>query len=262
MDDRLSIKAGLYDLNTEFYVTDASGLFLNPTYGIGTEMAATGDNGPSVFPNAGLAARVSFLPTETTYVQAAIIDGVPNDPNNQDSTQVEFDNKQGSLVVGEAGLRDAAWGHYGVGAWQYTAKRPDQVTGLPETSEGIYLLAEKQVYAQDSCTVDVFGRVGFTAGDVEQFDMSYAVGAVFSGFIPSRPDAQIGIGLSGASNSDDFKTANPGFDETETQVELTYSDKILPWLSVQPDLQYTSNPGTDPAVDDAWTAGVRFGIDF
>lgn len=221
MDDRVSVKVGLYDLNTEFYVTDASGLFINPTYGIGTEMAATGDNGPSVFPNASLAARVSLQATPNLYVQAAILDGVPNDPNNQDSTQIEFDDKQGALWAAEVGYRRDQCGHYGVGVWGYTADRPDQLTGAAEDSQGIYFLAEKSVYQQGDKNVDLFGRIGFTQADVEQFDSAYAAGAVFSGFISARPEGQIGIGVSGASNSSRFKRANPGVDGMETQVELT-----------------------------------------
>lgn len=76
-DDKISILAGLHDLNSEFYVTDTSGLFINPTYGIGTEMAATGDNGPSIFPYTSLGVRIKATPSENTYVMGAIYDGVP-----------------------------------------------------------------------------------------------------------------------------------------------------------------------------------------
>lgn len=261
-NDFVSVKLGLYDLNTEFYVTDASGLFINPTYGIGTEMAATGDNGPSVFPQASLAARVLVSPTESTYLQAAILDGVPGDPNNPDATEVEFENKDGALLVGEAGYRHDDYGHYGFGVWEYTAKRPDQLSGTPEHSRGFYFLAEKAVYTDGDKKIDLFGRLGFTAAEVEQFDHAWAAGAVFGGFVPTRPEGQIGIGVSAASNGSRYKTANAPVDDQETQLELTYADQILPWLAIQPDLQYTVNPGTTPGVSNALTAGIRFGVDF
>jgi len=189
-NDKLSILAGLHDLNTEFYVTDTSGLFISPTYGIGTEMAATGDNGPSVFPTTSLALRVAVMPTDNTYVQAAIYDGVPGNPNNARGTHINFDDKDGALVVAEGGLKDSSIGHFGVGVWKYTAKRADQVTSDMTNSEGFYLLADKSIYQTEGRDLSAFGRVGFTAGDIEQFKSNWSFGLVGSGFVPSRPEGQ------------------------------------------------------------------------
>jgi porin len=262
LGDRVSVLAGLHDLNSEFYVTDTSGLFLNPTYGIGTEMAATGDNGPSIFPNTSLALRIAVKPTDITYVQAAIYDGVPQQSNNQRGTHVNFDDKDGALWVAETGVHDKDIGHFGVGVWKYTAKRPDQLTGDMTHSKGVYMLADKSIYNDGGRDISAFGRVGLTAGDIEQFKSSWSLGAVGTGFIASRPEGQVGLAVSAAINSDKYRTANAPVDKTETQVELTYADKLTPWLSVQPDIQYTVNPGTDPTLDNAWTVGVRFGVEF
>ena len=57
-DNRLSFLAGLVDVNTEFYVTDASALFFQPSAGIGTDIAQSGQQGPSIFPFTALGARV------------------------------------------------------------------------------------------------------------------------------------------------------------------------------------------------------------
>ena len=115
-NDKVSVLVGLHDFNTEFYVTDTSGLFLNPTYGIGTEMAATGNNGPSVFPTSGLAARVALMPTPDTYVKAAIFDGVPGSVSTPRGTHVMFKDKEGALFVTEAGYQNDDNGHFGIGA--------------------------------------------------------------------------------------------------------------------------------------------------
>ena len=55
-----SVLFGLYDFNSEFYATSTSGLFLNPQGGIGTEMAETGKNGPSIFPTSSLTLRLKW----------------------------------------------------------------------------------------------------------------------------------------------------------------------------------------------------------
>lgn len=44
-----SLRMGLYDVNSEFYANDAAGLLIAPPFGIGSELAATGPNGPSIF---------------------------------------------------------------------------------------------------------------------------------------------------------------------------------------------------------------------
>ena len=262
LDDRISVLAGLHDLNTEFYLTDTSALFLNPTYGIGTEMAATGDNGPSIFPSTALALRVAVKPTDATYLMGAVYDGVPGDPNNTRGTHIRLKDKDGALLVAEGGIKDDVIGHFALGAWDYTAKRPDQVSGESKNSQGFYFLADRSFYKDGDKDVSAFGRLGFADGDVTQFDYNWSVGVVASGFVPTRPDGKLGFAITTNSNSDDFKTANAPVDGHETQYELTYADKLTPWLSVQPDLQYTVNPGTDTALDNAWTAGIRMSVDF
>ena len=49
---------------------------------------------------------------------------------------------------------------------------------------------------------------------------------------------------------------------SETVVEVTYSDEILPGVALQPDIQYIVNPAADPTVDDAIVIGLRVTIDF
>lgn len=240
-----------------------SGLFLNPTYGIGTEMAATGDNGPSIFPYTGLALRLAAKPTDNTYVQAAAFDGVPGDPDHPRGTHIELGGDDGALLVAEGGIKDDNIGHFGVGAWRYTSKRPDQLDPTVEKNQqGLYFLADKSVYKDGDKDISGFARLGFADGHVGQFRGNWSLGMVFSGFVPSRKDGQFGLALTRSSNSSSFKDANAPVESGETQCEITYKDMLTPWLSIQPDLQYTVNPGTDPALKNAWTGGIRLGLDF
>lgn len=261
-DGTISVLAGLHDLNSEFYVTNTSGIFLNPTYGIGTEASATGDMGPSIFPYTSAALRICLHTTKNVYLMGAVFDGVPSNPNHPRGTHVNFGNKNGALLIAEGGIQDDNIGHFAAGFWDYTAKRPDLVTpAIGQNSHGGYFLADKSVYKDNEKEISVFGRLGLTAGDVEHFESSWSAGAVFNGFVPSRHDGQIGVAISQNTNSDKYMTANTPLKRSETQVELTYKDKILPWMNIQPDIQYTQNPGTSPTAKNAFTAGIRFGID-
>jgi porin len=51
LGESATLRLGLYDLNSEFYANDAAGLLIASSFGIGSELAATGLNGPSVFPS-------------------------------------------------------------------------------------------------------------------------------------------------------------------------------------------------------------------
>jgi len=261
--DKLSVLLGLHDLNSEFYVTDTSGLFVNPTYGIGTEMAVTGRNGPSIFPTSGLTARVEVKPVDGIYIKAAAYDGVPGDSKDARGTHIYLGEKDGILLVAEGGLWSEKTGHFGVGVWKYTAATADLVTNTTyRQSKGVYFLADRSVYSADGRDISVFGRIGFTSGDVEQFSSNWSLGFVTTGFMPLRPEAQVGFAVSQNKNSDKYIAANTPLQRRETQYEFTVKDQITPWLSVQPDVQYTVNPGTDSTLKNALTAGVRLGIDF
>ena len=89
---------------------------------------------------------------------------------------------------------------------------------------------------------------------------------VYTGAFKGRDEGKLGLGVTGAHNGSQFKAAslNSGtpVDIAETTFELTYSDKITQWLSVQPDIQYIINPGTDKALDNALVLGTRFTINF
>jgi len=101
-DDSLSVLAGLYAIDSEFYVTDTSGLFLQPPYGMSAEMAQAGRNGPPVFPLGALGVRVKYA-SSGYYMQGALTDGVPGNLSNPHCTQIRLDKGDGTLTVIELG---------------------------------------------------------------------------------------------------------------------------------------------------------------
>src|SRR3989338_7517070 len=90
-DDRLSVLAGLYPIDSEFYVTDTSGVFIQPPYGMANDMAQSGQNGPPIYPIGALAVRMKYTsPGRNFYLQGALTDGVPGDPNNPHGTHIQL----------------------------------------------------------------------------------------------------------------------------------------------------------------------------
>lgn len=203
LDGRLSVLAGLYDLNSEFYVTESSSMFIQPVYGIGAEMAGAGQNGPSIFPTAsfGMRARAEDA---GCYLQAAILDGVPGDPGNPHGTHVQFNSGDGALQVMEGAIPlSAAENVYdnklALGAWRYTDRFDDLLDpAIKRISHGYYAIIDKVLRYKpsgDEPGISGFVRAGKTDGDTFQFDMSWSAGLVFSGPIAGREHDQLGIAM-------------------------------------------------------------------
>jgi porin len=274
MKDRFSFLAGLYDLNSEFYVTDASGLFIRPTFGIGTDMGQSGKNGPSIFPVTSAGVRFKVQPTQALLFQAAVLDGVPGDPNSPKGTHVRFNHGDGALIVGEADYVPGGGspnGKMGFGAWEYTGKFDDFVdvdgAGNPvqRRSYGLYALGQRQVYQEpghEGRGLNIFARVGVANGDVNQFDYAWSAGAVYTGLFPGREKGQLGLGVEGAHASSKYRNSVGTADASTTAFELAYNDNLTPWLAVQPDVQYIVNPGVDPMLKNALVVGARFTAKF
>ena len=98
------LRVGLYDLNSEFYTTDASDQLTHPVFGVGAELAQTGLNGPSIFPNTAFGVRIKAQSDSGHYAQLAVLDGVPGDPDHPGRTVVRLSRRDGALVVGKVRL--------------------------------------------------------------------------------------------------------------------------------------------------------------
>jgi porin len=260
---KASVLAGLYNLNSEFYSNDSAGLLLAPPFGIGSELAATGPNGPSIFPSTSFTLRLAYKGESGRYVRAAVLNadaGVPGDPGG-----ARFSFDEGVLAIAEAGVDGDS--HLGVGAWRYSRKQDDirdvDVHGDPikRTAQGVYVLGERKV----GQTVTGFFRIGFSDGRTSPFSGGWQAGVQKSPAFASRPDSAFSIGLDQAWISRRQRDLtllggdNPARDEMG--LEVTYADKIFPHVTVQPDLQVIRHTG---GLEDARTAvvvGLRVRID-
>jgi len=257
-----SVRAGLYDLNSEFYSNDSAGLLIAPAFGIGSELAATGPNGPSIFPSTALAVRGRFEFSERQSVMFAALNasaGVFGDPDGVDT---DFDH--GVLLIGEYGWRDSF--NFNVGAWTYSDDQDDirdlDGIGDPEQRRAFGAYATYERPLTESTTG--FLRVGFSDGDTTSYSSGWQAGVLIEAPIASRPDSQISLGAYQGRFSDKHRDneIDLGVDvaDAETGFEITYSDQITPWLRVQPDLQLVLDPGGDQDRDELWVAGLRIEI--
>lgn len=272
-DDKLSLLAGLYAIDSEFYVTDTSGLFLQPPYGMSAEMAQTGQNGPPVFPMGALGIRLKYA-GEGYYLQAALTDGVPGKAGNPHGTHIQLDKGDGTLAVAEFGLtpqtEEGGYSKTALGLWRYTTRADDlteiDALGNPlrRNDRGGYLLAERTLLAEQGKPgqgLSGFIRFGVVNKDVYQADWSGSIGLNYQGLFDGRDDDAAGIAVTNSHAGSKYRQNNGG-ESSETVVELTYRAQINPWFALQPTLQYIHNPNMDPALEDAWVTGARLEINF
>lgn len=268
-DDSLSLLAGLYAIDSEFYVTDTSGLFLQPPYGMSAEMAQTGRNGPPVFPMGALGVRLKYT-GDAWYAQAAVTDGVPGNPNDPHGTQIRFDQGDGSLAVAEFGytpeVADGQYNKTAIGLWRYTARAADLDPAItePRFDRGAYIVAERTLMAEQGNPaqgLSGFVRFGVVNKDAYQADWSGSLGLNYQGLFDGRDDDAAGIAVTTSHASSKYRLLNAA-ESSETVVELTYRAQVNGWFAVQPSVQYISNPNMDPALKDAWVAGARLEVSF
>ncbi|MDH4386234.1 MAG: carbohydrate porin [Caulobacter sp.] len=267
-DGRASLLIGLYDLNSEFYANDSAGLLIAPAFGIGSELAATGANGPSIFPSTALTLRGRVTMGETGYLQAAVVNanaGVLGDPSG---VNLDFDG--GALLIAEAGMGGMGGkGRLAGGVWRYTDRQDDwrdtTAAGTPvqQVSQGAYLLLEQPLMgdADGPRQVTGFARIGVSDGDTSPFHGGWQAGLLIERVLDGRPDSQLSFGVNQAwiNSRERANGADAGRDigSTETALEITYADRVTPHLTIQPDLQYVIRPSGDRDIDNALVATVR-----
>jgi porin len=261
-DDRLSLLAGLYDLNAEFYANETAGLFLNSSFGIGKELAQAGPNGPGIFPNPGLTLRVR-ADIDGMYGQAAVIDGHPGTSDDPFAPSFSWNKDEGVLLIAEGGViadggDDGLRSKFAAGAWWYPSS-----TEMPLTNGGAYLLAEHQVIrgGGDEQGLTLFARIGVADLRVNRFRSNFSGGAVYTGLIPGRAEDKLGLAFTVAQRNlllDASEATEPVDRAAETTIELAYRIQLVPSVAVQPDFQFVIAPDCSRHLPNASVLGVRF----
>lgn len=274
MDDKLAVLLGVHDLNSEFMVTDLSGNFIKPVMQASQTLAQTGQNGPPIFPAASPAVRLKFTPTADHYLAVAAYDGVPGNPDHPHATRFDHEKGDGLLWIAEAGYAPAMEGtedrmnKLAIGLWRYTARFDDLVdvdadgNPLRQRSQGAYLLSSYQfLRCREGQTLGGFFRLSFGDGDTKQVEWTYEAGLVGNGWVPTRPDSEIGLGVARAENGDKYMASvSDAADRNEYSLEFYYRDTVYNGITLQPDIQYVVNPGMEPDRKNATVVGLRADI--
>lgn len=270
LGDRTSVRTGLYDLNSEFYVNGSAGLLIGPAFGVGSELAATGPNGPSIFPSTALAMRIEHRFGQGGYGRAALLNGTAGSLG--DPGGVDFRFRTGVLAIAEAGLERSGL-KLAAGYWRYSRRQNDYVAvdaeGAPvqRIAQGGYALGEVRLFGdEDRRSLTAFARLGISEGATKPFRGGWQAGILIERAIAGRPDSAISLGANqgittrgyqGVLRDQDMRAAG-----AETAFEITYSDNVAPWLTLQPDLQLVVDRGGEAGARGLVVGTLRMTIAF
>lgn len=264
----VSVRAGLYDFNTEFDALEHSALFLNSSHGIGADIAQSGENGPLIFPTPGLAVRVQGDPAAGWTVRGVMAEGSPGDASRPERHRLTLSREEGVFAAIEVERR-LGTARILLGGWTYSARFPDLRSDAPEAERfrngGLYLRAEGEVWvaSDGSRAVSAFGRFGVADDRTNAVDTFVSAGMVVRGLVRHRPDDSAGLAFAytGVGEATRRRRAITG-DATprnELNIEATWRLALSDGLALQPSVQFIDSP-QDSRAGQAWTAGLRLEI--
>lgn len=298
-DDRFSLLAGIYPIDTEFFVMESASALVQPIYGTPADLVLT--DTPSIFNNAAFGLRGKWYSADRTlYAMGAVLDGVPNDPRRPKATAIKLSGRDGVFAIAEMGWMPLEQAHafdfeptdpanvrrspqvaihekyggtakYAVGLWGYGRRKPDlldvDASGDPRLrrSHGGYLLAERTLFGLESDTLrnlTAFGRYTFADPNTIAIDRSWNVGLKWRGPLADRPQDSITVAWTRGQLADKYRQTLVRPARSEQMLELAWRVELSPWLAIQPDYQYIKNPGGEASAKSVRIIGARFDLVF
>ena len=260
--DRVRLKIGRVDANTEFAFVGAAGAFINSSAGFSPTIL-TLPTYPQAMPGVNLAVRTSRRSDVRVGVYRSTLDG---DPLNRDSTALFAIGESAAVWRGRG-----AWGpgRAVVGAWHDSAILPRLASddgrgaGIESGTMGWYAVLEQQLRLGSGRNagpnvLSLFSQIGAADAAVSPVVGHVSLGAAYGPLVAERGDA-LGVMLARVALSEEDSASTL---RHELVVELFYHAPITRYLFLRPDLQYISTTSSDSGSRDLLAATLRIGIAF
>jgi porin len=294
-NDQLSLLAGIYPIDSEFFAVESASVLIHPTFGTPGDLAQT--YVPSVFNTAAPALRAKWLSEDRSlYGMAAVVNGVAGDPGDPKAYFFKATSGGGAFVIGEFGWKpreagitlkpvepvdtvptDELYdyerfqpeGKYALGLWRYSKPPPEQyavdANGGPaqDHAQGGYVLAENTLFGlgEKGRDVSAFARYSWSNGLATAIDRTWNVGVRVRGPLASRPDDVLVIGAVYGGLSSGYRSTQAADGSataaSENVVEITWRAAVSRYFAVQPVAQWIRHPGGGADTERATLFGVR-----
>ena len=250
LDERLWLKVGKMDANSEFAFVDHGAEFLNSSPGFSPTIPLTS------YPDQDWGAVLGLEFFERFTLNIGAFQGRPNGSRSLGNSASSL---YGPLLIIEPVLHytlDNKPGHLRLGYW-YHGDQFDHLNegGTDDHTDGWYVTWDQSLSHEEGEGFGVFGQLGFSDSAVSEAESYAGAGVQYTNKVLYNDDDILGLGIFSVQFSDDANLE----DDNETTVELFYKLHPRPWLSIKPDLQYIHNPGGSGS-NDALAVGMRFEI--
>ena len=295
MGDKISVRLGQLAADSEFLISDYSGLFINGTFGWPASASMNIPEGGAAYPMGAPGARLALHPADWVTFQSAVFQGNVFAPDiNRHGFHWRLDATTGYTFLNEAQFR---WnqreeetglpGQFKAGAWFQTGASADALAESTDSgNSGYYAIVDQMLFREPGeveCSgkdgksfkalvhvsksdqgLGWFGRVSFAPADRNFFSFYFDSGLSYKGLIPTRDGDTVGMGFGYAGNGARNSPAADGSNPTgaEMVVEFTNQAQVARWLVIQPDLQYIINPGGSNSINNAFVVGGRASVTF
>jgi porin len=279
---RFSIRIGQFLTENEFYYSDYSNLFICGSFGAYTFLVNNYPFAPS-YPISAPGVRLLLHATPQLDFNVGIYSGstLSQQTNNRSIPNVR--GKDGFLSFYEIDFKtnheDTATGlpgTYKLGATfhsRYDGALNANPGSINRSGYGFYLTVDQAVWQKQTVnkqakapSLGLFTRLGYMPADFGFVSCYVEGGFNYNGLFPGRNDDIFGIGITHSGISGDAsrrieRAGGPRY-SSETLIEATYSAKLFPWLTMQPDFQYIVNPGATNNTRNAAVLGIRSTLTF
>jgi porin len=242
-DGGLRVKFGKQDANVDFAALDYAVNFLHSSFGLIPNVPMP------TFPDPALGVAAFAKPVDLFSAAAGV-----------------YDARDGTFSLIELALKPTIGGlpgTYRAGAWLHDADaeavgdRPDPAA--LGSNHGFYLGFDQTLYPEaENQGLGAFFQLGWAPKDRNEIALYVGGGLAYTGPFPGRDADVAGIGVARANLSERLEASEGR--TAETAVEAFYRLQLMPWMSIQPDVQFVLNPGGSGR--DALVLGARTEIAF
>jgi carbohydrate-selective porin OprB len=243
LQDKLRIKAGRLDFNSEFAGTDNGAAFLNASMGFSPSITAA-----PTFPLPVTAFNVIATPNDNLSISAGIFDGLSGAPAAAGHASL-FQIAQATELwtLGGTGLS----GRAAIGAWRHTgvfaAAPSDSAAGQSLAgTRGWYATLDQTLWRGATRTpnddsnrarIAAYAQFGHSDPHVEAVHVHQGGGMTFTGMLSARPSDLLGVGTTRAAWANGHELIG----------EVFYQFPVTSHLSFVADLQHVNRwtDGTD-----------------
>jgi porin len=292
LEDRLRVKVGKVDANSEFAFVDVAGDFTNSSAGFSPTIFAFPTypdpaTAVNIFGTLAQSDRATLTIGYGFYDGAAGADGVRT--GSRGPSSFFSDDLSGDYF--HIAQVDLAWdalmpegnmfkdGRLSLGGWYHDGVFDRFDGGTERGVLGFFATGEIRLFDPDRVGpaggdagtvagaeeappdrgVYLFAQYGWADDEVSEIGHHLAGGLVWRGPSAGRPDDSVGLYASLAVLSDE---PGAGFSRDELALETYYRVQVMPAVFVQPGAVYIVNPSGDSDVDNAVVLSLRVGVSF